>query len=213
MRRSWVSPFPRSSGGACAPSPAMEIATQQIGDALEVKARGRLDNYWTEHLRTNLDEFIRGGAHVIQLNLSEVSFLSSAGVGLLVLIYQQMKEIGGTLIISSPSDRVKQVLDLCRLSPILLANQALATPVVRKSETRRFTSVSAAFEALRGSSQKPLTFALLGDPGLLKSCRFGPEDCQTLKFPVSTFALGLGAFGHGFAADAARLGEVLLAGA
>jgi hypothetical protein len=56
----------------------MEIVTQQLGEALEVKVKGRLDNYWTEHLRGNLEEVIRGGAHGIRLNLSEISFLSSA---------------------------------------------------------------------------------------------------------------------------------------
>ena len=190
----------------------MEIVAQQLGDALEVKVRGRLDNYWTEHLHTNLEEFVRGGAHFIRLNLSEVSYLSSAGVGLLVLIYRQLKEIGGTLIIASPSDRVKQVLDLCKLSPILLTNQATATPGVHKPEIRRFTSASAAFEVSECSSQQPLTFELIGDPGLLKSCRFGPKDCQTLKFPPPTFGLGLGAFGHGFEDVQSRFGEFLAVG-
>jgi len=37
----------------------MEIVTQQLGEALEVKVKGRLDNYWTEHLRGNLEEVIR----------------------------------------------------------------------------------------------------------------------------------------------------------
>ena len=187
----------------------MEIVTQQLGDALEVKVRGRLDNYWTDHLRTNLEEFTRRGAHVIRLNLSEVSYLSSAGVGLLVQVYRQLKEIGGTLIIASPSDRVKQLLDLCKLSPILLTNQATATPVVHKREIRRFTSALAAFEVSECSSQQPLTFELIGDPGLLKSCRFGPKDCQTLKFPTPTFGLGLGAFGHGFEDVQSRFGEFL----
>jgi anti-anti-sigma factor len=187
----------------------MEISTQQIEDALAVKVRGRLDNYWTEHLRTSLEEFIRGGAHVIRLDLSEVSFLSSAGVGLLMLIYRQLKEIGGTLVIASPSARVKQLLDLCKLSPILLTNQASVNLVERKSETRFFTSASAAFEMLECPSQKPLTFELIGDPGLLKSCGFGPKDCQSLKFPASTFGLGLGAFGQGFEDAQSRFGEFL----
>jgi anti-anti-sigma factor len=190
----------------------MEISTQQVGDALAVKVRGRLDNYWTEHLRTNLEEFVRGGAHVIRLNLSEVSFLSSAGVGLLVLTYRQLKDIGGTLIIASPSDRVKQVLDLCKLSPILLTNQAPANPVERKSKAVRFTSSSAAFEVLECSSQRPLTFELIGDPGLLKSCSFGPKDCRSLTFPPSTFGFGLGAFGHGFEDAQSRFGEFLAVG-
>ena len=177
-----------------------------------MKVRGRLDNYWTEHLRTNLEEFVRGGAHVIRLDLSEVSFLSSAGVGLLVLTYRQLREIGGTLTIATPSVRVKQVLDLCKLSPILLTSQAPANPVERKSEIRRFTSTSAAFEMLECSSQEPLTFELIGDPGLLKSCGFGPKDCQSLKFPASTFGLGLGAFGHGFEDAQPRFGEFLAVG-
>jgi len=190
----------------------MEISTQQVEDALAVKVRGRLDNYWTEHLRTNLEEFVRGGAHVIRLDLSEVSFLSSAGVGLLVLTYRQLREIGGTLTIASPSVRVKQVLDLCKLSPILLTSQAPANPVERKSEIRRFTSASAAFEMLECCSRKPLTFELIGDPGLLKSCAFGPKDCQSLKFPASTFGVGLGAFGHGFEDAQSRFGEFLAVG-
>ncbi len=100
---------------------------------LEVKVKGRLDNYWTEHLRGNLEEIIRGGAHGIRLNLSEISFLSSAGVGLLVKFHTQLKDIGGSFIVTSPSERVKQVLDLCRLSTILLAQ---TTPVTAASDTQ-----------------------------------------------------------------------------
>ena len=80
----------------------MEIVTQQLGDALEVKVKGRLDNYWTEHLRGNLEEIIRGGAHGIRLNLSEISFLSSAGVGLLVKFHTQLKGIGGSFHCHQP---------------------------------------------------------------------------------------------------------------
>ncbi len=64
--------------------------------------KGRLDNYWTEHLRGNLEEVIRGGAHGIRLNLSEISFLSSAGVGLLVKFHTQLKGIGGSFVSHEP---------------------------------------------------------------------------------------------------------------
>ena len=43
-----------------------------------------------------------------------------------------------SLTIASPSVRVKQVLDLCKLSTILLTSQAPADPDERKSEIRRF---------------------------------------------------------------------------
>src|SRR5713101_7398372 len=43
----------------------MEIVTQQLADALEVKVKGRLDNYWGEHLQRNLEQLIRGGFVII----------------------------------------------------------------------------------------------------------------------------------------------------
>lgn len=190
----------------------MEIVTQQFDDALEVKVRGRLDNYWTEHLRSNLDEFIRGGAHVLRLNLSGVSYLSSAGVGLLVLIYRQLKEIGGALIIESPSNQVKQILDLCALTPILLTHPTSSPPPSRKTEVRRFTSANASFELLESATEKPLTFELIGDPSLLKYRQFGPDDCRTIEFPKTTFGFGLGALGNNFEEAQSRFGEFLAVG-
>ena len=191
----------------------MEIVTQQLGDALEVKVKGRLDNYWTEHLRGNLEEIIRGGAHGIRLNLSEISFLSSAGVGLLVKFHTQLKGIGGSFIVTSPSERVKHVLDLCQLSNILLVQTVKAAPPpVHKIEVRRFSSPSGSFEVTECPSGKPLICERIGDPALLKGCRFGPADCQMVTYPAATFGFGLGAFGHGFEDARTRFGEFLAVG-
>src|SRR5271168_2396146 len=128
----------------------MEIVTQRLGEVVEVKVRGRLDNYWTEHLQRNLDEVIRAGAHGLRLNLSEISFLSSAGVGLLVRFHKQLKSIGGSFLVTHPPERVKLVLDLCKLSPILISSQAspAAAPAAHKSEVRSFSTPSASFELM-----------------------------------------------------------------
>ncbi len=191
----------------------MEIITKQLGEVLEVKVRGRLDNYWTEHLRSNLEEVVRGGAHGIRLDLSEVFFLSSAGVGLLVLFHQKLKGIGGSLAITNPSEWVKKILDLCALSPILLADTAApAAPPLRKAEWRRFTSPNASCEVLECAPQARLQLQRIGDPGLLRGCRFSPQDCRTVAFPPAAFGLGLGAFGHDFEDSQARFGEFLAAG-
>ncbi|MEP6644472.1 MAG: STAS domain-containing protein [Acidobacteriaceae bacterium] len=190
----------------------MEIVTQPLGDALEVKVRGRLDNYWTEHLRSSLDELIRSGAHSLRLNLSEVSYLSSAGVGLLMSVYNQLTGIGGSLSVTSPSERVKLVLDLCRLSPILLSGSTPAAPPMHKADVRRFSSPAASFEVLEYTPAKPLVCRRFGDPGLLQGCRFGSQDCQTVAFPSGSFGFGLGAFGHGFEDAQSRFGEFLAVG-
>ncbi len=190
----------------------MEIVTQQLGDALEVKVKGRLDNYWTEHLQRSLEEVIRNGAHGIRLNLSEITFLSSAGVGLLVKFHTQLKGIGGSFVVTNPSDRVKQVLDLCRLSPILLADRSPVGPPVHKMEVRRFSSPAASFEVMECAPEKALICQRIGNPALLRGCRFAPEDSRTVAFPAATFGLGLGAFGHDFEDAQTRFGEFLAVG-
>ncbi len=190
----------------------MEIVTRQLGDALEVKVRGRLDSYWTDHLETNLEEVIRAGAHGMRLNLSEVSYISSAGVGLLMRFHQQLKSIGGFLVVTSPSHRVKQVLDLCQLSPVLLADPSVTAPPVLKIEVRRFSSAAASFEVLESVTEKPLRLERIGDPKLLQGCQFGSQDCRTVTFPPATFGLGLGAFGSDFEDAQSRFGEFLAVG-
>jgi anti-anti-sigma factor len=187
----------------------MEIVTQQLTDALEVKVKGRLDNYWGEHLQRSLEELIRGGAHHLRLNFSGVSYLSSAGVGLLVRFYRQLKAIDGSFVIITPSEHVKLVIELCHLSLLLLSQQPAAPPPVSQAEARCFATSAASFELIERSATRPLTYEVIGNPALLKSCGFGPQDCHTVRFPASTFGLGLGAFGHGFEDARARFGEFL----
>jgi anti-anti-sigma factor len=187
----------------------MEIVIQQLADALEVKVKGRLDNYWGEHLQRNLEELIRGGAHHLRLNFSGVSYLSSAGVGLLVRFYRQLKAIEGSFVIITPSDHVKLVIELCHLSPLLLSHQPVAPSPVSKAEPRRFATPAASFELFERSAATPLSCEPFGNADLLKSVGFGPQDCRTIRFPASTFGLGLGAFGHGFEDARTRFGEFL----
>ncbi len=174
-----------------------------------MKIRGRLDNYWTEHLRRNLDGVIREGAHGIQLNMAEIAFLSSAGVGLLVLFHKKLKAIGGSFSVVSPSDRVKEVLDLCHLSPLLLSAAKPVVAPAQKIEVRRFSTAAASFEVMDLAAAKPLVCERIGNPELLRGCRFAAADCRKVAFPSATFGFGLGAFGDGFEDAQTRFGEFL----
>ena len=187
----------------------MEITTQQLGDALEVKVKGRLDNYWGEHLQRNIEELIRGGAHHLRLNFSGVTYLSSAGVGLLVRYRRQLSAIGGSFVIIAPSDHVKLVIDLCHLSNLLLSQQPAAAPTIPRAEPRRFTTSAASFEVIERGVAKRLDCEAIGDPALLRSSSFAAQDCRSVRFPSTTFGFGLGAFGNDFEDARERFGEFL----
>lgn len=187
----------------------MEINSQRLGDVLDVKIKGRLDGYWADHLKDNLEELIRGGAHHILLNLSGVSYMSSAGIGLLVHFHKKLNSIDGSFVISSPAEPVKRVLDLCGLSAMLLSRAPAQAQAVRPADIQHLSAHGAEFEVAECSPGASLSCRVIGDPELLSSCRFREEHCRALSFPETTFGLGLGAFSHSFEDAQARFGEFL----
>src|SRR5262245_8183006 len=100
----------------------MEITLEQSGNALELRVKGRLDAYWANHLASRLDEVIREGAHRVRLNMAEVEYLSSAGIGVLVQYYGKLKEIHGSFALTHPSGPVRMVLGLAKLDTLLVAD-------------------------------------------------------------------------------------------
>src|SRR5215467_13547843 len=97
----------------------MEIHKRLCTDVIELTVKGRLDGYWADHLASALEEEIREGSHHILLDLSEVAFLSSAGIGILVRFYKQLKNIQGSLAVSKSSKQVRKVLEISGLTEVL----------------------------------------------------------------------------------------------
>ena len=82
--------------------------------------KGRLDAYWADHLSRELDKVIREGAHRLVLDLSNVGFMSSAGIGVLLKYYKLLKEMNGSLSVSALSNPVKKILQFSGLADYLV---------------------------------------------------------------------------------------------
>lgn len=188
----------------------MEVTKLPGGDHLEMRVKGRLDGYWADHLAVALEQAIREGAHRIRLNLADVAYMSSAGIGVLVKFYKQLREIQGSLVVSPVSPPVKRVLEMANLALLLSAEAAPAaqslTPVRLLGQLDR---ESPTFEIRDLEPKARLACRVIGDPDLLRGCRFGEEHSRKIMFPDSTFAVGLGAFGNSFDDCAGRFGEFL----
>ena len=98
----------------------MEIRKQRIGDVLELEIQGRLDGYWADHLSQSLDDVVREGTRNLRLNLSEISYLSSAGIRVLVRAHKQLSAIQGSFSVSEPSEAVRSILQLTGLMDLLI---------------------------------------------------------------------------------------------
>jgi anti-anti-sigma factor len=187
----------------------MELTRIDRGDQVEVVASGRLDERWSGHLADSLNQVIRDGSHRIRLNLAAVSYVSSAGIRVLITLYKQLGEIGGSFAIVEPSENVRTILDLTRLTPMLmggtLAPGLVETPPPPVERVERANSVYEIFDrAIEGAVCR-----IIGDPALLASSGYGKEHAHAATFDRHTVALGLGAFGAGFDDCRERYGEFL----
>lgn len=197
----------------------MDIKKHTLGDRAEIQVIGHLDAYWAPQLGAALNDTVRQGSHEISLDLSEVDFMSSAGLGVLLGCYKQLHAIRGTLVISKASDQVVKLINLSGLKELLLpetkvaAEGAVAVHPAPPSPVRgkRFERPEGTFELFSLSQGSKLHASLIGDPALLRGCRFQKQNCSTHAFGESTFAVGVGTPGDRYEDCERRFGEFLAA--
>jgi anti-anti-sigma factor len=187
----------------------MEITSQPVDDFIEVLAKGRLDAYWADHLAAALEEILRQGHDRIRLNLSEVVYISSMGIRVLVMYYRKLGAIDGVFVISEPSPFVGKTLEMMGLLTKLTADVPAPKQETVAGEVRKLDFAHAKFEVFRLDSQGGMQCTPVGNAALVEGCGFCERDCRTELFPETSIALGLGAFGGGFDECKGRFGEFL----
>jgi anti-anti-sigma factor len=96
----------------------MHIEVRQANDVMILDLKGRLTaGLGDQILRDAIDELLAEGRRRILLNLSEVAFLDSAGVGELVAGLKTARRFQAELKLLNVGERVYSTLDMARLLP------------------------------------------------------------------------------------------------
>lgn len=89
------------------------------GDVLIVTIRGEIDLHSSPELRTELLALLqKTGAKRMVLNLSEVPYMDSSAIAVLVEALQRLRKVGGKVILTDLQPRVKGLLEIARLNSI-----------------------------------------------------------------------------------------------
>ena len=97
----------------------MHVDLRKSGDIVIVDLKGKLSaGLGDQILRETIDELLGENWKKILLNLSQVSFMDSAGLGELVAGLKTARNLGATLKILNASARVQQSLYISRLLPV-----------------------------------------------------------------------------------------------
>jgi anti-anti-sigma factor len=184
----------------------VEITRDLRDGVLDVAVNGRIDGYWADHLDRALAEAVRDGHHRIRLDCSKVGFISSAGIGILVKFHKELARINGAFHVANPSRAVSVVLGITRLAALLVEPAAAPAALdAGRQPDSRLQVENAAFEIFGLDAGASMTCRTIGRA----AGSFASDDCVSLGSHTPTFAVGVGAFGDGFADCQARFGELV----
>ncbi|MBA9003430.1 MULTISPECIES: STAS domain-containing protein [Thermomonospora] len=97
---------------------AVEHRVEQ--DVTVVKVTGELDVFSSPRLREKLLDVIDTGPVRLVVDLSDVTFLDSTGLGVLVGIYHRLRARNGTMSFVGANDRVRRVFHVTQLTKIFV---------------------------------------------------------------------------------------------
>lgn len=91
---------------------------------------GEIDIATAPAIRRLLMAAISGGDVDLAVDISDVTFIGAAGIGVLVAAANRAREAGGSLSLLEPSPQVQRLLDVLHLDRILPAAQRPGGPFV-----------------------------------------------------------------------------------
>lgn len=97
----------------------MDISVRKASDVTIVDFKGRLAIGVSDTILPRIiDEILTDGSKKILLNLSEMDYIDSNGLGELVQVYRDAQRRGASLRLLKPQDRVTKTLRLTNLLPM-----------------------------------------------------------------------------------------------
>ena len=120
----------------------LSITRADRGDRAVVRVAGEIDVYTAPLLRDKLDEQLRNGSADLVVDLTEVSFLDSTGLGVLVGRLKRVRTIGGTLRLVVSDGRVLKVFSITGLDKVFEIHSDLERALAATGEQAEVTPVT-----------------------------------------------------------------------
>ena len=96
----------------------VDIDTQEMRRVDLITVEGRVDSNTSPELEKELEKRMEGGRFNLVLDLSGVTYMSSAGLRALVSALRTCKKKNGNVVLAGPSERVVEVLSLAGLDSL-----------------------------------------------------------------------------------------------
>jgi anti-sigma B factor antagonist len=96
----------------------LSLSTSTVDDQRVLSVPGEVDVYSAPNLRERLQALISDDAATLIVDLSEIDFIDSTGLGVLVSGQNRAAEVGGALRLVCPQERVLKLFRITGLDEV-----------------------------------------------------------------------------------------------
>ncbi len=96
----------------------MDFTVDELGDVRAVRISGNLDTQTSPVAQEKLIQLIDNGATKILVDFEDLNYISSTGLGMLLVAVKRLKGTNGQLRICNPNTMVREVFDTSGFSEI-----------------------------------------------------------------------------------------------
>lgn len=99
---------------------ALHISLSHQRQALIVRLSGELDHHTAERVKQDMEAELEKGIYSdVILNLSELSFMDSSGIGVILGRYKQVSQLGGKMVICNVHPTIYRIFEMSGLFKII----------------------------------------------------------------------------------------------
>ncbi|MFW5782655.1 MAG: STAS domain-containing protein [Candidatus Muiribacteriaceae bacterium] len=88
-------------------------------DYIVTKVKDNINSETIEEFEKTIKEFVDNGFKRIVIDLQDVEFISSQGLGILVINYKPVAEKGGFIALMNLNESIRRVMEITRLDKVL----------------------------------------------------------------------------------------------
>jgi anti-anti-sigma factor len=188
----------------------MKIDASREGGTAVLRLGGRLDREWAEQLSHTLEDLLRNGVRSLRIDLSNVTYISSAATTILARWQEELATLRGEVQLTSISPAVRETLAIAGWDS---GTSRIADPQadLRLSSWhhRADTTTSGQYQVSKCVADGRLSCRVQGEPYRLLRAPYRADECEVLSFPAGSFGFGLGAIGASPEECRDRLGELI----
>ncbi|MCX7772572.1 MAG: anti-sigma factor antagonist [Clostridia bacterium] len=98
----------------------MDVKFSKEGNALVVLIEGEIDHHTSSRARERIDsKFLMEPVKNMILDLSRVTFMDSAGIGLILGRMSRVSSVGGKMSIRRPKPEISKILKMSKIESIV----------------------------------------------------------------------------------------------